>query len=126
MDAYQKGFKAYAKTALTLKPETKQLSKIFAEMAPDFKAVHEKAVAGKKNAEASLTATRELTEKAFLASAVAVLIIALGLGYVIGKSITVPITGLTGAMRKLAEGDTSSGNPRHQGQKRDRRHGAGR
>lgn len=108
MDTYQSGFKAYAKAALILKPETKQLSKIFAEMAPDFEAIHETAGAGWQKAKANLAATRSMTEKAFLGSASFVLITALGLGFTFGKSITWPITKLTGAMRKLADGDTST------------------
>ncbi len=107
MDAYQNGFKAYAKTALALKPETKMLSTIFADMAPDFEALFKASKAGKQKIEATLTASRDLTRTIFLGSAIVVLIIATGLGLLIGRSITTPIRNLTAAMQKLVAGDTS-------------------
>ncbi|MDA7946104.1 MAG: methyl-accepting chemotaxis protein [Hyphomicrobiaceae bacterium] len=106
MDAYQSGFKAYAKTALALQPETKKLSAIFAKMQPDFEAIQMAADSGQKQAQAEFSGTKNHTEMLYLISAICVLLAATALAFVIGRSITTPIAKLTHAMKALAGGDT--------------------
>lgn len=106
MDNYQSGFQAYADTALLLKPETKKLSKIFAGMTLDFKAIHEISENGKISSAGVISESRALGRSLFTGFALVILIAAIGLGLLIGRSIAQPIKKLTQAMHKLAEGDT--------------------
>ncbi len=57
-------------------------------------------------------------------SGLAVVLIGLACSWRIGRSITRPLEGLAGAMKRLADGDTSARIPRHRFARRDRRHGA--
>ncbi|MEP3525816.1 MAG: methyl-accepting chemotaxis protein [Hyphomicrobiales bacterium] len=106
MDSYQTKFKTFAETALLLKPETKKLSSIFAEMLPDFLAISETAQTELSNAKTSLTQAKKNTRTLFLVSGILTLIVAIALALIIGKSITNPITKLTKAMQTLANGNT--------------------
>ena len=107
MDAYQAGLHEYAETSKKLDGDIELLSTIFSGLAPDFDEVFAAADAGKQAAEAHLTATRSHTRQMFIYSAVGVFVLACALGYAIGRSITVPLRGLTSAMRVLADGETS-------------------
>lgn len=107
MDAYQAGFATYAKVAITLNAETAKLNTLFEEMAPGFKAISQNASEGNQQAEARLLATTSMTEKVFLGTALIILLAAVGIGMLIGKSITTPIAQLTDAMKNLAEGNTA-------------------
>lgn len=107
MDAYVGGFKGYATIDATIDAETGVLSDIFGRLTPEVEAVEQAAEAGLAAAEADLAATRSMVSTVFVASAVATLVIALGLAWVLGRGITRPVIGLTGAMRSLADGDTS-------------------
>ena len=107
MDAYLGGFKAYAAINATIGAEVGVLSDVYARLTPEVEAVEQAAEAGLAAAEADLAATRGTVSTVFVASAVATLVIALGLAWFIGRGITRPVVGLTGAMRALADGDTS-------------------
>nr|WP_256431570.1 methyl-accepting chemotaxis protein [Stappia sp. 28M-7] len=107
MDAYVGGFKAYATINATIGAETGVLAEIFARLTPEVEAVEQAAEDGLAAAEADLEATRGTVSIVFVASAVATLVIALGLAWFLGRGITRPVIGLTGAMRSLADGDTS-------------------
>ncbi|PTW63295.1 methyl-accepting chemotaxis sensory transducer [Breoghania corrubedonensis] len=107
MDEYQSGFHEYAETSKKLEANIEVLSTIFGALRPDFDVVFAAAAAGSQAAEAELTKTRGWTRQMFVYSAVSVFLMACALGYVIGRSITGPVRGLTSAMRVLADGDTS-------------------
>lgn len=107
MDAYQAGFREYAATSQKLEANIELLSSIFSELSPDFDAVFAAADAGSRNAEKNLAEVRSKTREMFIYAAIAVLVLACALGYAIGRSITVPLRGLTSAMRVLADGETS-------------------
>jgi len=107
MDEYQKGFHAWAAAYLVLKQETSLLSEIFGRMGDDFDRTFAVASEGLASAGASLEKSRDLTRIVFLVSGAIVLFVAVGLGVVIGKSVTLPLQRMTGALQALAQGDTS-------------------
>ena len=107
MDKYVADFNAYAQGALALAAETKKLSTIFAAMSDDFDQTFKVAKEGAVAAEQSLEAARSLTHIAFAVVGVAVLVIAVALGFFIGKSISGPLKRMTHTLQALAEGDTS-------------------
>lgn len=111
MDSYQSGFKAYAETAMILQPETKQLSKIFAEMQPDFAKIREVTTEGQNVANANFESTISNTDQTFLIASVSILAVGIFLGLLIGRSISRPINQLNDAMKALADGDTETDIP---------------
>nr|WP_319383306.1 methyl-accepting chemotaxis protein [uncultured Roseibium sp.] len=111
MDSYQSGFKAYAETAMILQPETKQLSKIFAEMKPDFAKIREVTTEGQNVANANFESTIGNTDQTFLIASVGILAVGIFLGLLIGRSISRPINQLNDAMKALADGDTETDIP---------------
>ncbi len=107
LDQYQKEFKAYADKVLLIDGETSKLSKAYADAEPllsDLRAyAHEKLEKIKKE-------TRFMNEKVYrftLFLLVAVSIAVSVAAFFIGRSISRPVTHLSGQMRKLAEGDKS-------------------
>ncbi|CTQ59907.1 methyl-accepting chemotaxis protein [Roseibium album] len=108
MDSYQAGFKSFAKTSMLLKPETKKLSQIFAEMQPDFARIREAADEGQAAANAHFTSTMKTTDQTFLAAGIGILAAVIFSGFLIGRSITSPIARLNNAMKSLAEGDVET------------------
>jgi methyl-accepting chemotaxis protein len=108
MDVYQSVFKSFAEKRLSLQTEIKKLSSVFSEMTPAFESIFKYSKAGEQEAEASLAATKHLTETIFISSAIIVLLTAVGLGILIGYSITSPLKILTSVMLRLADGDTSA------------------
>ncbi|MEP1442080.1 MAG: HAMP domain-containing protein, partial [Hyphomicrobiales bacterium] len=111
MTAYHKQFGEYANVAKTLKPETKKLSKIFADMAPSFDSLEKASIAGVTKAKLTLKNSASKTKATILSTAATILILTVGLAFMIGRSIVGPIKRITDAMRKLADGDTSIGVP---------------
>lgn len=107
LDAYVSGFKAYAATQARIAEDAEELSRIYADLTPHVEAIVSKAVEGLEAAEADLDQTRGTVATVFVVAASAVLLAALALAYLIGRSITRPVLGITGAMRALADGDTS-------------------
>ena len=116
---FRKVFALYKKLGLdqrsardpALKAEIGKLSKIFAEMTPDFDAIEKAAAAGRQQAAGQVAAARDFTRKAFLIAAVFGLLATALLAHLIGRSITKPVRSLTEAMKALAEGDTSTDIP---------------
>jgi methyl-accepting chemotaxis protein len=106
MDAYHKGFQAWAAADIAMHSEVAELSNIFAAIEPKFQAVFKGAHAGNKQASAALDEARSYTRMLFLSVAVAVLLLAVGLTFVIGRSIVVPIGHMTAVMSRMAEGET--------------------
>lgn len=104
MDAYQAGFHDWSAAYLTLQSETAALSEIFARMGDDFDILFADAQSGRIAAAASLASARSNTRIILAVSALAVLVVAVGLGVVISRSISVPLSGMTQAMSDLADG----------------------
>ncbi|MEP6445246.1 MAG: methyl-accepting chemotaxis protein [Hyphomicrobiales bacterium] len=107
MNAYHKQFGEYAEIAKTLKPETKKLSKVFADMAPSFDSLEQASLAGVAKAKLTLKQSASQTKTTILSTAAMILVLTIGLAYLIGRSIVGPIKKITDAMRQLAGGDTS-------------------
>lgn len=107
LDTYVSGFKAYAANHARIAEEVDALSRIYADLTPHVEAIVSTAVDGLEAAEADLDRTRETVATVFVITASAMLLAALALAYVIGRGITRPVLGITGAMRALADGDTS-------------------
>jgi len=106
--SYQEGFRNWAKVSTSLRNETKLLSKIFAGMAPNFAATFKAASLGTDAAKATLETNRSFTRISFFAASAIVLAIALGLTFLIGRTIVAPILSMTRSMKKLADGDHES------------------
>ena len=108
IDNYQKRFNSYAATSQDMGAQTKKLSAIFADMKPDFEAIANAANDGRISADASLAQTRNWLTKITWIVAGLVLILAVGAGVLVGRSISRPIKGLAEAMDKLAAGDMAA------------------
>ncbi len=108
IDNYQKRFNAYAATSQDLRAQTKMLSAIFSEMVSDFMAIANAANDGRISADASLAQTRQWLTKITWIVAGLVLVLAIAAGFLVGRSISRPITDLAAAMSKLAGGDMAA------------------
>ncbi|SDT88197.1 methyl-accepting chemotaxis protein [Stappia sp. ES.058] len=107
MDVYVDGFNAYAENALQIDGEVARLEQAYADVVPLVNEMAEAAEAGMLRAEESLDRSRTSVDRFFLIAAGATLVLTLGLVALIGRSISRPVLGLTDAMQRLADGDTS-------------------
>lgn len=105
MDVYQKGARAYADGKLGLDGEIARVSELFAELSPSFQRINEAATAGAQNAARSLEAVRSWSRDIFLGAGGVSLVVCLGLGVLIGRSITVPLNRMIEVMKRLTEGE---------------------
>ena len=72
------------------------------------------------------TASQARTRTGIIAVGIAMVALGLGFSWLIGRSITRPLNGLAGVMKRLAAGDTSRAHSRHPRARRNRRDGAHR
>ncbi len=107
MDAYVGLFNKYAATAITLKSETKKLSTIFAKVSLNFKSISDIILKEKTLEQKSMAEIQVMIDRILLSSSLGVIALAIASGLLIGKSINGPISNLTNAMNRLAEGDIS-------------------
>jgi methyl-accepting chemotaxis protein len=77
-------------------------------MLPRADEIIERARQTAKDASAGLTASQSHTRTGIIAVGIAIMALGLGLSWLIGRSISYPLTGLAGVMRQLADGDTSA------------------
>ncbi|MFD1697639.1 methyl-accepting chemotaxis protein [Roseibium aestuarii] len=105
MDVYQKGARAYADGKLGLDGEIARVSELFAELSPSFQRINEAATAGAQHAARSLEAVRSWSRDIFLGAGGVSLVVCLGLGVLIGRSITVPLNRMIEVMKRLTEGE---------------------
>ncbi|MCZ7659946.1 MAG: methyl-accepting chemotaxis protein [Xanthobacteraceae bacterium] len=77
------------------------------EMTPLADQVNDAARRAEQAATAALAASQAQTRMSLVGIGVAVVLIGLALSYLIGRSITRPLKGLSAAMQRLAEGDTA-------------------
>jgi len=105
LDTYTISVEVFGKETITLNSEIKMLSAVYKKFAPEFDKINEYAV--NLEHEAAETA-HQVSSRVFIlliAQAVAVIVIFVVLGFVISRSITSPISAITEAISKLAEGD---------------------
>ncbi|MEP3428960.1 MAG: methyl-accepting chemotaxis protein [Roseibium sp.] len=102
LDDYHSRFKAYANASLELNQEKPVLSKIYAEMAPDFARLFVVAAEIAETSEAHLHAATTQTETIFLIVSVIMLILMIILGFIIPLSIIQPLRDISAASKKIA------------------------
>ncbi|WP_425088718.1 methyl-accepting chemotaxis protein [Stappia sp.] len=107
MDVYVDGFNAYAENAMQIDGEVGRLEQAYRDVVPLVTEMAQSAEAGMLRAEESLASSRASVDRFFLIAAGATLVLTLGLVALIGRSIARPVLGLTDAMQRLADGDTS-------------------
>jgi methyl-accepting chemotaxis protein len=105
LDIYQTAFKNYAAEAGHIKTALDKAEEIYARIAPEWSAMSEAAYAGKQAAEKALETAQASSRMTYLTVSAIALAMAIGLGWLIGRSITGPIKALTGTMRELAKGE---------------------
>eukprot|EP00903_Cladosiphon_okamuranus_P002487 g2485.t1 len=104
LDAYQAAFKSYAAKAQLIETELAEITEIYAKIQPDWYAMSEAAYLGKQAASKALDAAEASSRTTYLVVSGIALVLAVGLGWLIGRSITSPVKSLTGTMRSLADG----------------------
>jgi methyl-accepting chemotaxis protein len=77
-------------------------------MLPRADAIIASANAAAAQASAALAASQRRTRTGIIAAGIAVVALGLGFSWLIGRSITRPLNGLAGVMKRLAAGDTSA------------------
>jgi methyl-accepting chemotaxis protein len=103
--AYQRDFFAWMETAVKLGDEQKATSNAYAKMEPVIAAVEKAVEATLDGAEQQDAASRaDTTWQMQIAIALIMLIVA-ALAWLIGRAISRPLTAMTRAMRRLADGD---------------------
>ncbi|MTI43424.1 methyl-accepting chemotaxis protein [Roseibium hamelinense] len=105
MDSYQSGFKAFAAMAQEIGSRTEALEAIFEQREAEFAALSEAAYEGKVAAQENLAVAQGLAQKIIFGTAGVALLVVIALGWLIGRSITRPVRGLTGVMKTLAGGE---------------------
>ena len=104
MDGYQATIREWMDATLQLTDDTQQLNAIHAEMQPALQQVTEIAKQGVAAAHATVQRTRSLTHFIVLATAAAMLVFVVVVGYIVGQGISRPLAGLTRATTELAGG----------------------
>ena len=113
--AYAETFNAWIETINQLSPSLAIIDMDSREMLPVADEII--ASAGKIDdaAGAALAASQSRTRWIIVAVGIAVVMIGFGLSWLIGRSVTGPLAGLAGAMKRLAEGDLSAEIPAARG-----------
>lgn len=106
LDTYVANFKKFAAKSLLLKAETKKLSTIFAGMVPPFDAVHEFTAAKMTEAGADRQAMKEALNVFLIGMVAAILLLSIAGGFLVARSITVPVRRFSETVDQLAEGNT--------------------
>jgi len=102
---YQRDFFEWMAAALVLAAEQKQMSDSYARIEPMITAAQAAVEKVRGESEVADTDSRQNTK---LRMQIAIVLISLGVGllaWMIGRAISRPLSAMTGAMRKLAEGD---------------------
>lgn len=105
LDLYVAKFKAFASESIVLAAETKKLSTIFAGMVPAFKSVEDFEV---RERAASLARGEDLKERLeiqMILISAAILFLTVFAGFVIARSVSVPLRRFSGVVAQLAEGN---------------------
>ncbi|MEM9634649.1 MAG: methyl-accepting chemotaxis protein [Pseudomonadota bacterium] len=105
LDTYQVAFKKYAEKATEIKVDLEHLEELYAKVNPLWTVMSEAAFAGKQAAGNALDVAEASSRKTYLTVSGVALVLAIGLGWLIGRSITRPVKNLTETMRDLAGGN---------------------
>ncbi|HEX2115367.1 MAG TPA: HAMP domain-containing methyl-accepting chemotaxis protein [Alphaproteobacteria bacterium] len=107
MDAYVTKMTALVAMRLSTNERIKQLSKIFADMQPAFDALFAFSDEGAAKADRGVAEIREWARTVMLTTCAVTIVLVLGLGLILSRSIVRPLQAMTELMGKLAGGDTS-------------------
>ncbi|WP_300556442.1 methyl-accepting chemotaxis protein [Maricaulis sp.] len=104
MQSYQTGFHNWTRARLELETATANLRNRYNELAPLFMAIAARAMEGRSQAIATLARTKADAQRMAIALITAIALIAAGLSWAIGSSVTRPIKEVTQLMADLANG----------------------
>lgn len=107
LDTYQATFQLFASERLAIENEVSTLSQLFASADPKLVTLRGEIEAGYIDTTAKLEAANSLSFYITLGLILIIAIVCVALGYVVGRSISGPITSLAAAMGRLADGDKS-------------------
>lgn len=107
VQAYADAFAAWAASMDTIRPPLAIIALDTKEMLPAADQIIASAQRQEASAAGALSASQARTRLIIIAVGIGVVGIGLALSWFIGRSITRPLNGLSGAMAQLAEGDTS-------------------
>jgi methyl-accepting chemotaxis protein len=105
MDAYLATIKKWAETTLLRDEQVKTLSAIYSEIEPALQKITSTAQRGMQDAQATLDRTREATFVIVLATSAVSFVAVVVIGFLVGRSISRPMMGLTRATTDLADGN---------------------
>ena len=105
MDAYMATIQKWSETTLVRDEQVKELNKIYSEIEPALLKITSTAQKGLQNAQAALARTRKATSVIVLATSAIMLVAVVVIGFLVGRSISRPLMGLTRATTGLADGN---------------------
>ena len=105
---YADTFSAWSATADKLRPNLKIIDLDLQQMTPAADQIIHNARDGAHRDAARLSSSQDRTRTILLSVGLAAVLLGLGLSWLIGRSITRPLHGLSVAMTRLAKGDTSA------------------
>ena len=114
MDAYVKNMTVLVELRLNNIEHTKQLSKIFADIQPAFDALLAFAEESAANADRAVVEMRDWSRTTMLTTCSVTIVLVLGIGMLLSRSIVRPLRAMTELMGKLAAGDSSLAVPGQQ------------
>jgi methyl-accepting chemotaxis protein len=107
LDSYVKNMTAFVEKRLYNDEHTKELGKIIAGLQPSFDAVFAFAEEGAAQADRAVVEMREWSRTVMLTTCGVTIVLVLGIGMLLSRSIVRPLQAMTALMGKLAAGDTS-------------------
>jgi len=105
MDAYLATIKKWTEMTLLRDEQVKTLNAIYSEIEPALQKITSTAQQGMQAAQATLDRTREATFVVVLATSAVMFVAVVVIGFLVGRSISRPLMGLTGATTDLAAGN---------------------
>jgi len=105
LDAYLATIKKWAETTLLRDEQVKTLNAIYSEIEPALQKITSTAQQGMQQAQATLDRTREATFAIVLATSAVMFVAVVLIGFLVGRSISRPLMGLTRATTDLADGN---------------------
>jgi len=111
MQSYQNDFATFGKLSLTQKGEVKKLSAVFREITPNLNALFAYAAEGAQQARDEEHAMSAWVERVMMISVPAIMLVMIGLGVVILRSITVPVRAIADVTGEMADGNLDADVP---------------
>ncbi|GAA0785597.1 methyl-accepting chemotaxis protein [Roseibium denhamense] len=106
LDTYQSSFGEFAQKSKEIVATRDAINETYTQIAPAWSALSEAAYLGKQAASAALATAEKSSQRMSLTVSGISLVLAIGIGWLIGRSITRPINDLTATMRDLSGGNT--------------------